>query len=549
VAAEILATLRLWPRLDVACLYEPAGQVFASYSRTGLAACPFPSPRASVFGWEAIQVIAPITVQRQPVGTLYIRRELGDLYGRLRVGAAAVLAVLFFAAGAAVLMGTRMQRAIASPLLQLARTAQAISTTRDYSLRAVPASDDEIGTVVRSFNEMLDRTAEALERERTANRLKDEFLATLSHELRTPLNAVLGWTHILRMPRLDEPARSKALEAIERNARAQARLVEDLLDMASIASGKTRFDLGDVDLAEIVASAVEVMSPSAAAKGLRLHVDLIPRPALTRGDSARIQQIVWNLLSNAIKFTPTGGQIWVRLALEDGYRLSVRDTGGGIDADFLPQMFAPFRQADSSATRAQGGLGLGLAITKQLVELHGGSIVARSPGRGGGATFEVRFPSVVKTAEGVAPEPPAASARPGAVERSLLEGLHVLVVDDEEDARAILERVLTWHGARVTTAASVREALAAIDRRSPDVLLSDIGMPHQDGYALLRELRARASSGGASIPAVAITAYASAGDRAAAEAAGYQAHVAKPFEPSTVVSVVGRLGRGRHGPA
>jgi signal transduction histidine kinase/CheY-like chemotaxis protein len=548
VGAEILRTLEVWPRLDVACLYTPAGDVFASYSGSGGQVCPAPPPPRSDFGWQTFEVVAPVTVDRRAVGTLYIRRGLGDLYARLRVGAAAVLALLTFAAATAVLMGARMQRAIATPLLQLADTAQTISRTHDYSLRAAPTSDDEIGTVVRSFNEMLDRTAEALERERTANRLKDEFLATLSHELRTPLNAVLGWTHILRAPRVDAQARARALGAIERNARAQALLVEDLLDMASIARGKPRFDVADVDLAAIVETAIEVMTPSAAAKRLRIDVDISPRPAPTRGDAGRLQQIAWNLLSNAIKFTPEGGHIWVRLWLDDGYRLSVRDTGAGIDADFLPQVFEPFRQADGSPTRLHGGLGLGLAITKQLVELHGGTIVARSPGPGKGALFEVHFPTVFTVRKEPAPSPPAASPRAD-VDESLLEGLHVLVVDDEEDARAILETTLTRHGARVSTAASVREAMAAIDQRSPDVLLSDIGMPHQDGYALLRELRSRSSARGATTPAVAITAYASAGDRAAAAAAGYEAHVAKPFEPSVVVNLVARLGRQRHGSA
>jgi signal transduction histidine kinase len=397
VANEILATLRAWPLVEIACLYTPAGDVFASYSRTG-AACRPSHPADSEFGWQAFEVLVPVTVEGKRVGTLYIRRELADLFARLRIGAAAVLGVLCFAAAAAVLMGMRMQRSIASPLLQLAHTAQTISTTRDYSLRAVPASDDEIGAVMRSFNEMLDRTAEALDRERTANRLKDEFLATLSHELRTPLNAVLGWAHILRSSRLEEPARARGLEAIERNARAQALLVEDLLDMSSIASGKPRFHPAETDLADIVKTAADVMTPAAAAKHLQLAVDILPRPALTRGDAGRIQQIVWNLLSNAIKFTPPGGRIWVRLERDEAYRLSVRDTGAGIDPEFLPHVFEPFRQADGSVTREHGGLGLGLAITKQLVELHGGSIVARSAGRGQGATVEVHFPSVVTAA-------------------------------------------------------------------------------------------------------------------------------------------------------
>jgi signal transduction histidine kinase len=411
VGREILATLQVWPRLEMACLYEPTGRVFTTYYRDRGDACPSPHPQQSIFGWEAFEVVVPVTVERERVGTLYIRRELTDLYARLRVGTATVLSLLLIAAGMAIVTGTRMQQSIASPLLELAETARAISTTRDYSLRATPASNDEIGMVMRAFNEMLDRIAEALERERTANRLKDEFLATLSHELRTPLNAVLGWTRILRSTRLEQAAQSKALEAIERNARAQALLVEDLLDMSAIVSGKPRFNARDVDLAAIVDAAIEVSTPAAAAKRLRLHVNVVVRPALTFGDPGRLQQIAWNLLSNAIKFTPAGRDVWVTLAREDGYRLSVRDNGAGIDPAFLALVFEPFRQEDGSVTREHGGLGLGLAITKQLVELHGGRIVARSPGPGAGATFDVYLPSVVTDAAAAAAREPAGAPR------------------------------------------------------------------------------------------------------------------------------------------
>jgi signal transduction histidine kinase/ActR/RegA family two-component response regulator len=468
-----------------------------------------------------------------------------------------------------------MQQSIASPLLRLADTARAISTGRDHSLRAVPISNDEIGVVVHAFNDMLDRIDErtaalsranadlareveerrrvedertaALIRERDANRLKDEFLATLSHELRTPLNAVLGWARLLRSTPVDDKTQARALESIERNARAQARLIEDLLEVSRIVTGKLRLQITDCDLAGIVDAAIEIVQPAAAAKQLTLDINLAVRPAMTSGDADRLQQIIWNLLSNAVKFTPPDGRISIRLDRDGGYRLTVADTGPGIEPKFLPHIFEPFRQADGSASREHGGLGLGLAIAKQLAELHGGTIAAHSQGPGTGARFEVRLPSVV--------------ARPGAgrddgapipaavVDRQLLAGLHVLVVDDEEDARLLLGTTLTQHGAEVTLAASVPEAMAAIDARQPDVLLSDIGMPQEDGYALIRRLRARGPGGGGDIPAIAITAYASASDRLAAQDAGYHAHIAKPFDPADVARVIGRLARTRRSSA
>jgi signal transduction histidine kinase/ActR/RegA family two-component response regulator len=489
-------------------------------------------------------VIAPVSVDDERVGTLYIRRNLGDMYARLRVATGILVGLLLLAIVTALLMGTRMQRSIASPLLELAGTARAISTTHDYALRARPHSNDEIGIVMQAFNEMLDRIAEALEGERSANRLKDEFLATLSHELRTPLNAVLGWTRVLRSTRLDEAAQSKALEAIERNARVQALLIEDLLDMSRIASGRPRLHCRDVDLAAIVDAAVEVIKPAATAKRLRLNVEILSRPALTHGDSGRLQQVIWNLLSNAIKFTPPDGEVSVRLDRDEDYRVSVTDTGTGIDPAFLPLVFEPFRQADGTITREHGGLGLGLAIAKQLVELHGGTIVARSEGRGTGATLEVRLPSVIAAHAGGSEHDPFLAALPPArTNARLLDGLHVLVVDDEEDARDLLATALAQYGAEVRTAASAANAWREIESRPPDVVLSDIGMPDEDGYTLVRRLRSRSGSRGGRIPAVAVTAYASDDDRLAAQTAGFQAHVAKPFEPSELARLVAALGK------
>jgi CheY-like chemotaxis protein/anti-sigma regulatory factor (Ser/Thr protein kinase) len=291
-----------------------------------------------------------------------------------------------------------------------------------------------------------------------------------------------------------------------------------------------------------------VIRPAAAAKQLRLAVEIDPRPALTYADPDRLQQIVWNLLSNAVKFTPAGGEILLRLAVEDGFRLTVKDTGSGIDPSFLPYVFDRFRQADGTSTREHGGLGLGLAIVRQLVELHGGTIQVHSGGRGQGSAFEVYLPSVAAGPLDDADRTAAAGVEtPMRVDRGLLEGMHVLVVDDEEDTRVLLDAALTQYGAQVTTASSVAEAFATIDRHPPDVLLSDIAMPGEDGHALIRRLRTRPPSAGGDIPAVAVSAYASDSDGLAAEASGYQAHVPKPFEPSEVAGLVALLARGAHG--
>jgi signal transduction histidine kinase/CheY-like chemotaxis protein len=569
-ARENLEILQIRPRIQVACLYDATGALFERYQRSAEVACPPRPPATTRLGWRRYEVVAPVTSGSDTIGTLLIVRELTDVIDRLGFGAATMLVLLVLAILTATAIARGMQRSIATPLLDLADTARAISTTRNYSLRAVPSSRDETGVVVGAFNDMLDRIAErtdelskanadlkreiderkrverertaALERERDANRLKDEFLATLSHELRTPLNAVLGWTRVLRSAQVEPATQARALESIERNARAQARLIEDLLEISRIVTGKLRLQVRETDLASIVDAAAEIVQPAAAAKHLQLIVDIAPRPAMTLGDPDRLQQVVWNLLSNAVKFTPDDGKVSVRLTRDNGYRLVVQDSGTGIDQRFLPYVFEAFRQADGTASREHGGLGLGLAIAKQLVEAHGGTIQARSAGKGSGATFDVFLPSVVMPSiEGITLDRSVAARPADPFDPSLLRNVRVLVVDDEEDARILLQTTLQQYGADVSTAASVNEALAAIDQHQPDVVLSDIGMPHEDGYSLIRRLRARPSSGGGSVPAVAVTAYATPGDRSATEAAGYQAHIAKPFEPADIAQLVARL--------
>lgn len=381
-----------------------------------------------------------------------------------------------------------------------------------------------------------------------ANRLKDEFLGTLSHELRTPLNAIIGWSDMLLKDLLDEETKRKALESISRNARVQAQLVADVLDVSRIVSGKLTLDFRSVDLTAVLHSAVDVVRPAASAKGIRLETFVAETPARISGDAGRLQQILWNLLSNAVKFTPPRGRVLIRLERVDSqYQIVVSDSGVGIDPEFLPYVFDRFRQADSSASRQQGGLGLGLAIARHLVELHGGTVMAESPGRNLGATFTVRLPvRAVFTAE---EEPSRLDDRPGLhhmhprpVPLGLLDGMSVVVVDDEADARALIEAVLTRHGARVTTAASAAEAFGLLRAQPPDVLIADIGMPDEDGYRLIERVRALAGEAVANVPAIALTAYGREQDRLRALAAGFNEHISKPVLPDVLVALVARAG-------
>jgi PAS domain S-box-containing protein len=381
-----------------------------------------------------------------------------------------------------------------------------------------------------------------------AARIKDEFLATLSHELRTPLNAILGWAQILRRSRSPEAEDlQRGLDAIERNARVQVQLIDELLDLSRILAGRTRLEVQPLILADIVQAALESVEPAAQVKGVRLERILDPRAGQVSGDPARLQQIVWNLLSNAVKFTPRGGRVQVLLARVNAQvELTVSDTGIGIAPGFLPHVFDRFSQQDSSASRSYSGLGLGLAIAKQLVELHGGTLRAESAGEGRGASFVVNLPLIL--AAPLQHEPghlePTQSAVPEAqTPLPKLDGVRALVVDDESDARDLICRVLEDQGAVVSTVASAREALAALAAEPPDVFLSDIGMPGMDGYQLIRSVRASDSSY-RTVPAIALTAFARSEDRKKALLAGYQSHLAKPFDVAElVIMVAGLVGR------
>jgi PAS domain S-box-containing protein len=380
-----------------------------------------------------------------------------------------------------------------------------------------------------------------------SNRLKDEFLATVSHELRTPLTAVLGWAHMLRAGKLDGERETLALEAIERNARSQAQLIDDLLDVSRIITGKLRLDVRQVDPGSFIESAIEAVRPAAEAKEIRIQKVMDTGVVSVAGDPARLQQVVWNLLSNAIKFTPKGGRVQVRLERVNSHvEITVSDTGVGIKPEFLEHAFERFRQADQTTTRDHGGLGLGLAIVRHLVELHGGTAVAESPGEGQGATFIVKLPIVpVYQKENLAERvhPAARDTLPTYECPDRLDGLKVLVVDDEPDTRELLKVGIGQCGAEVKTASSVQEALEAIEQERPDLLISDIGMPVEDGYDLIRRVRALPHESGGSVPAIALTAYARTEDRMRALRAGYQMHVPKPVEMAELVTVAASLVR------
>ena len=416
------------------------------------------------------------------------------------------------------------------------------SLTRAIEGRERRRRVEEQQAFLEQHAELLEKIVEERTRElREANRLKDQFMAVLSHELRSPLGAIRMWASLLRGGKLDAERTARAIEAIERSAITQGQLVEDLLDVSRITAGKLVLDARPIDLAAVAEAAVDAVRTDAEAKQVRLEQVFELGEGRIQGDPARLQQVVWNLLANAVKFSPRGGRVLLRLARADGQAIiSVRDEGEGIAAEFLPHIFEPFRQADGTSTRAYGGLGLGLAIVHDVVELHRGTIEVESKGKGQGATFTVKLPLVgapSEAARGVARQPalPREEFRPG----PSLQGVRVLLVDDDAGARESVTAVLEQSGASVRAVESAAEAVETLEREPPDVLLSDIAMPGLDGYALLGQARARLQ--GAQLPAAALTAYAGATDRTRALAAGFQAHLAKPVDPAELVAVVAQL--------
>ena len=397
----------------------------------------------------------------------------------------------------------------------------------------------------RERDRLLRREHDARVEAEAANRAKDEFLAVVSHELRTPLNAMMGWARLLLDGGLPADRIRHGLDVIERNAQSQAQLIDDLLDVSRIISGKVRIDPRRIRPIEFLEAAIEAVRLAASAKGVRLQIALDATADDILGDKDRLQQVVWNLLSNAIKFTPRDGQVSVQLLRGDArVEIRVEDTGRGIRPEFMPYVFERFRQADTSFTRALGGLGLGLAIARHLVELHGGTIDVHSDGDGRGARFTVKLPAAAAQAR--AATDPGALAAPAPARRSHgdqpdLGGVEVLVVDDEQDGRDVLTEILQRAHARVTVAASAAEAMDLLARSRPAVLVSDIGMPDEDGFTLMRRVRALPDHRGGRIPAVALTAYARAVDQQQAMMAGYNIHLGKPVDPAELVVVVASL--------
>jgi CheY-like chemotaxis protein len=395
----------------------------------------------------------------------------------------------------------------------------------------------------------LEREKEARREAEEANRVKDEFLSTLSHELRTPLTAIMGWSNMLLHGDVDPSKHQQAIETIARNANSQCQLIDDLLEVSRIITGKLRLDFVACELQPIIEAACDSIRPAAEAKGVRMHLLLKPDVGEVLGDRERLQQIVWNLVSNAVKFTPGGGEVNVSLEnINSHIEITVADSGAGIHPDFLPHVFDRFRQADGSTTRAHGGLGLGLAIVRHLVELHGGIATADSDGVGQGAKFGVRFPLMVAVETQARVDPQTSVPTQISHEKSpaSLTGLRILIVDDELDARELVVAMLGRSGAIMKSAASASEAMGLVESWKPDVLIADIGMPVEDGYGLIKRLRALPKEQGGQTPALALTAYARTDDRVRALSAGYQVHLSKPVDRAELAAVVARLAERAH---
>jgi signal transduction histidine kinase/ActR/RegA family two-component response regulator len=483
--------------------------------------------------------VGPLVGNRIPFATFYLAVVAVAFVGSLgaalfAVAVSTVVGTYFFADSLKAFAAGNIPDRVAVVLFAVTSAALAVMT-------------DRLARAQRRLRAAADEAQRARADAEEAGRVKDEFLATLSHELRTPLNAILGWAHMLQDPALPPERRTAAIDTILRNARSQEQLIADILDVQRIMTGKVRLTVRALNLGDIIRSAAETVQPSADAKEIRLRllvdVDVPPIP----GDADRLKQVVWNLLANAIKFAPRGGHVQVQLVRAgDDCNLIVEDNGPGIDPGFLPHVFERFRQADSSTTRTHKGLGLGLAIVSSLVEMHGGTITAANttvPGQTG-AVFTIRLPLKGILAGDADAAPAGSVAWTDTVPP--LDDLHVLVVEDDADARDLVAQILGRCGARVTATASAAEALAAFERQRPDVIVSDIEMPEEDGYMLIRRIRGLPADGGRDVPAAAVTAYASQADRMKVLSAGFNMHVSKPVQPAELALVVASLaGRTR----
>ena len=555
--SQTLETVRLQASAQKACAYGTDGALVSEFVREMSAPCPAVAP--TEVRWSVLGASAPAEVNGSAIGLVYVEMNWAAMRARFLTAGATSLVVLVIAAGVMFVLSHRLHRRISDPITQLAAAARRMGKAEDDQspLPRVEAPQDEVDELVNAFGAMVDRVRTAnldltqangamrheiderraveverealLGREREAHRIKDEFLATVSHELRTPLNAIVGWARILSTAGSNPETVAKAAASVHRNALTQARVIDDLIDISRIVTGRLKVLKEPVDLCAVIDSAVLAVRPTAQQTGIDLTFQLPSSPCLISGDRDRLHQVVWNLLSNAVKFAP-GGAVRVRLEPQDSTcTLVVEDTGVGIAPEFLDQVFDRFRQADASPTREHGGLGIGLAIAKELVELHGGFVRAESAGRGQGARFSVVLPRFVGQEHAHTSEerPPS------------LAGISVLAVDDNLDSIEILEAALTKAGATVRVASSGAEALDLWRQELSDVLLCELAMPKMSGFELLAQVRELDRAAGRVTPAIAVTAHAGEEEVARSAQAGFQMHVAKPFDANRLIRAVG----------
>jgi signal transduction histidine kinase/CheY-like chemotaxis protein len=552
----------------IAVLYDRRGMiVFRTVNAERLIGTPITPRLAQESAARESGVIDDVNREGTPVRTVFQRSRLSGWGGAvgiphrvlyaaqrqsIREVAAVGAAFLALSVTVALFVATRIRRSVT----ELVATAETLggpdvaprTDTPITELARLQQALVAAGELIRERGASLERQLAELRDARAAaeagNRAKDEFLALLSHELRTPLNAVYGWARMLQAGQLKAGRSQRALDAIIRNAHAQIQLIDDLLDVSRVIAGKMRLDLRTFDLKGVVESALDAVRPAGEAKGIRIQLVLDPRAGPVTGDSARLQQVIWNLLMNAVKFTAKDGRVQIHLQRANSHvEIVVRDTGQGIDPTVLPFIFDRFRQADSSSTRAHKGLGLGLALVKHLVELHGGTVSAHSAGEGKGATFVVRLPLAIATvAEAALPRAhPAAAVAEAFSGGARLDDLRVLVVDDDPDALELVTAILAAAGAVVRTCSSAREGLATLQEWRPEILVSDIEMPEQDGYEFIRKVRALDAERGGKTPAVALTAYGRPQDRMMSLTAGFNMHVPKPVDPGELTIIVASI--------
>lgn len=552
-AADIVSSLRIRSEVTRACTYLASGALFVEYERGTERACPATVPEPE--GYFELGAVRPILRNGQSWGSVYVERDFSGLAGRIGMAAAVALVMLLVGGFLAFLLAQRLTRGISEPISRLAATARRVEADVEAPVPDIPASEDEVGDLVRAFRSMLGRVRETtaglrreiderkkveaereelLERERETSRMKDEFVATVSHELRTPLGVILSWVQILEAAQPSEATLTKALSAISRSAGEQARIIEDLVDVSRISAGKMHLSKQPLDLRSTVETSVEVARTSAESKQIRVTLQLPESPCPVHGDPDRLRQMVGNLLSNAVKFTGEGGTVSVVLRnLGSTFEVVVSDDGPGIAPDVLPHVFDRYRQADSSTTRHHGGLGLGLSIVKEVAERHGGSVVAESQGEGNGASFRVRLPRLMGAEARIGEEEDG-----GAPARARLDGVSVLAVDDNEDALEGLATVLRGLGARVRTAASGPAALESLEVEPAEVVLCDLAMPGMDGFAVLERIRGKEAESGGCTAVVAVSAHATAEHRRQSLDAGFAEHLAKPYKVSELVRAV-----------